>query len=521
MKWASLCAILLLGNLTVHAQKDTTNSKVIELIRADYSEFDADMIDAERIIGNVRFKQGELFMDCDSAYFYSKENRVEAFGNIYIRQKDTLNLWGDYLEYDGETRKAKVKDNVRVKDDQMELLTDKVEYDLNSKMAYYNTGGNITNGKDKLKSQIGRYYSRSKTFFFKDSVVLTNPEYKMISDTLQYNTEDKIAYFYGPTYIYSEENTIFCKNGWYNTNLNTSQFSQGASITGEENRIEADSMFYNRNTGIGQAFRNLKLTDTMEGVIIYGDYGRYHRFEKKTWISGNAVAIQYKGEDSLFLRADTLLDETDTALDARNLYAYPNTLIYRSDVQGLADSLVYSFTDSTITLFKDPIMWTDSNQITGDTIIVLRKNNQLHRIFVRRNSFTVERESPMFYNQIVGRNTTSSFRDGQLFKVDVEGNGQSLYYAKEEDSTYSGVSWNVCSNMTIKIDSNKVREITFYQKPEGTFYPINQLPSDKKRLKGFKWHANKRPDKSDFIGRIEQGRKENVPEPEIPKFEKL
>jgi lipopolysaccharide export system protein LptA len=166
MKWASLCAILLLGNLTVHAQKDTTNSKVIELIRADYSEFDADMIDAERIIGNVRFKQGELFMDCDSAYFYSKENRVEAFGNIYIRQKDTLNLWGDYLEYDGETRKAKVTDNVRMKDDQMELLTDKVEYDLNSKMAYYNTGGNITNGKDKLKSQIGRYYSRSKTFFF-------------------------------------------------------------------------------------------------------------------------------------------------------------------------------------------------------------------------------------------------------------------------------------------------------------------------------------------------------------------
>ncbi|MFT5723912.1 MAG: lipopolysaccharide assembly outer membrane protein LptD (OstA), partial [Bacteroidia bacterium] len=180
---------------------------VIELLGADVIEYDQDYVDAERVIGNVRFKQDQVYMDCDSAYFYRKDNRIKAYGNIYIRQRDTFNLWGDYLEYDGDKKIAYVRDNVRLKDQDMQLTTDMVQYDVESKTAFYSTGGKIVNGSDNLTSRQGRYYSRSKTFFFKDSVELVNPEYRMKSDTLSYNTISKIAYFYGPTYIYSDENT--------------------------------------------------------------------------------------------------------------------------------------------------------------------------------------------------------------------------------------------------------------------------------------------------------------------------
>lgn len=95
----------------------------IELIGADISEYDQNYVNAERLIGNVRFRQENVFMDCDSAWFYHDENKVEAYGRIYIRQLDTLNLWGDYLLYNGDTKQALVKNNVRMTDREMRLTT--------------------------------------------------------------------------------------------------------------------------------------------------------------------------------------------------------------------------------------------------------------------------------------------------------------------------------------------------------------------------------------------------------------
>jgi len=478
-------------------------NQTIELLQADVTEYDVDFLDAERVKGNVRFKQDNVYMNCDSAYFFRKENKINAFGHIYIRQQDTLNLWGDYLEYDGDKKLAYVKQNVRLRDQQMELKTNLVQYDLNSKTAFYTTGGRITNGDDRLRSRVGRYYSRSKEFFFKDSVVLINPEYTMKSDTLQYNTFSKIATFHGPTYITSEENTIFCRYGWYDTKNNTSQFSKGAWIEGKENKLIADSMLYNRNTEVGRAFNNITLIDTIERIKIRGEQGIYHRRERRTRITGSPLAIKYIDDDSLFLRADTLIDEHDSN-DVRKLSAFHNTVIHKSDMQGVSDSLVYSFTDSTIWMFGLPILWTEQNQITGDTLIIYRRNGELHRMDAQTNAFIASEELPGTYNQISGRNMTSFFSNNKLKKVHVFGNGQSVYYAKENDTSYTGVNHIICSDMLILIDSNKVDGITFYDKPEGGFYPVDQLPKEKSVLPNLKWQAEKRPQLIWFIDQKNQ-----------------
>jgi lipopolysaccharide export system protein LptA len=478
-----------------HAQDDN----VIELIRADVTEYDVDFLDAERVKGNVQFKHNNAFMDCDSAWFYRKENRIEAYGHIYIRQQDTLNLWGEYLDYNGDTKLAKVRKNVRLKDQKMTLETQLLEYDLENKIAYYPNRGKIRNGNDRLTSRVGRYYSRSRTFFFKDSVVLINPEYKMHSDTLKYNTFTKVAHFFGPTYIYSEENTIFCRYGWYDTEQNTSEFSKGSWIEGKENKLVADSMLYNRNTGEGEAFRKIVLIDTVEKIRIIGEYGRYHRMEKKVWISGSPMAVKHMDEDSLFLSADTLMDQTDTANQHRKLFAYHNSKLFKSDMQSLSDSLVYDFNDSTILLYIDPILWAEGDQITGDTQIIYRKNGELQKMDVLGNGFIVSEEVPGSYNQVAGRNVFAHFSKNKLNQIDVFGNGRSLYYAKDDgDSSYIGVNHIECRDLRIDLDSNRVREITFFTSPEGIFYPPNELPANLEKLEGFVWFQEKRPKLSDF-----------------------
>ncbi|MCB9260901.1 MAG: hypothetical protein H6607_00785 [Flavobacteriales bacterium] len=483
---------------------------VIELLDAESIEFDQDFVDAERVKGHVKFRQDNVYMDCDSAYFYRKQNRIEAFGHIYIRQQDTLNLWGDYAEYDGDKKIAHLRKNVRLKDQQMELTTDLLQYDLNTKTGYYTTGGKINNGQDKLESRIGRYHSRSKEFFFKDKVKLNNPEYTMTSDTLRYNTVSKVAYFYGPTYIKSNENTIFCRNGWYDTRNNTSQFSKGAWISGKDNKLIADSLAYNRNTGVGQAFRNITLIDTLEQIKLRGEYGINYRNEKRTLVSGNPLAIKYLDGDSLFLKADTLIDITETDGD-RKLLAFHHTKIHKTDMQGVSDSLVYNFTDSTISMFGQPIIWTENNQVSGDTIIVYRKVGGLDKMHILNDAFIASQEKEDAFNQISGRNMFAYFVSNKLNRVDVKGNGQSIYYAREEDSSYTGVNHIICSDMLIFLENNKVNEITFYTKPSGGFYPVNQLPEDKKRLPDFEWHDDKRPTLQQFLEQKQQ-QEDNLPE---------
>jgi lipopolysaccharide export system protein LptA len=500
------------------ASVSNAQDKTIELIQADVTEYDVDFIDAERVKGNVRFKQDNVYMDCDSAYFYRKENKINAFGNIYIRQEDTLNLWGDYLEYDGDTKMAYVKENVRLEDQQMELQSDLVHYDMNSKTAFYTTGGKIKNDKDRLTSRIGRYNSRSKEFFFKDSVVLINPEYTIKSDTLQYNTFSKIATFHGPTYITSEENTIFCRYGWYDTKNNTSQFSKGAWIQGKENKLIADSMLYNRNTEVGRAFNNITLIDTIERIKIRGSYGIYHRLKRRTLVSGNPLAIKYIDDDSLFLKADTLIDEKDTN-DVRKLSAFHHTMIHKSDMQGISDSLVYSFTDSTIHMFGLPVIWTEENQITGDTLIIYRRNGELDQMDALHDAFIASEETEGIYNQISGRNMNSYFKNNKLNRVHVYGNGQSVYYAKENDTSYTGVNHIICSDMLINVDSNKVDGITFYGKPEGGFYPVDQLPLEKSVLPNLNWQSEKRPVLKWFIDQ-KQSQEDDLPDTVIDLLDK-
>ncbi|MGB0849780.1 MAG: OstA-like protein [Bacteroidia bacterium] len=501
MKYVTTFILGLITIVSFGQGESTSGQTRIEIVSTDELVYNQERGRFQICRGNVRFKQGTMLMDCDSARFYEDVNRIEAFGDIYIRQKDTLDLWGGYLEYDGDTRLAKVSKDVRLTDGKMKLTTDQINYDMVDKVGYYTTGGHIVNEQDKLYSRKGTYFSRSKEFHFKDSVVLTNPEYTMSSDTLSYNTVTKIATFDGPTYIHSEENTIYCQFGWYNTDENISQFSKGAYIEGKDNKLEADSMMYFRNTGLGEAFGNIKLTDTIEDITITGQYGNYKRFEKRTLITGDPKAIKNIDGDLFYLKADTFIDLTDTLVsNKRMLLAYRNVIVYKSDMQAVADSMNYNFSDSTIGFYTNPIVWSDENQITGDTIIVYQGNDGLEKLEAFKDGFVIERDQNGFYNQIKGKRIDAYFSDGSLNQVDVDGNGQSIYYAMEDTAKYSGVNDVVCGKMTIRINgSNKVRSINFKQKPKANFYPLERFPSGKSRLPGFKWHSALRPRIDSFL----------------------
>ena len=473
-----------------HAQK----AKKIEILNANSLEYDETSgVRAKKLIGDLRFKSDSVLMYCDSAYLYD-DRRLEAWGNVRINQGDTMNLYGDSLFYNSETKLARVRGDVRLINPDFTLTTRYLDFNRETDMAYYLGGGEIIGKKERnnLTSGIGYFYPKQNQFFFKDSVVLINEDYTIKSDTLQYNTNSEITRFFGPSTIESKDNFIYCENGWYDTRNERSEFVGNAWLETNKRRIEGDSIYYDRGKGFGEAFGNVSVVDTIQDVILEGEYTIYYEKDSTTLITGNALLKQLFDKDSLYLHADTLFATWDSTRTHRVLHAFHHVKFFKADMQGKCDSLVFSNADSTIQMFRAPIIWSDQNQITADSLTIKNHGGKIQWMKMNRNAFIVSQEDSTSFNQISGQNMLGHFTKNELRKVDVFGNGETIYFPIEKDEVF-GMNVAECSDMIILIDSNQVQKITFLNSPKASLIPIEDVKQNERFLEGYAWQDSLRP----------------------------
>ncbi|MEI7597018.1 MAG: OstA-like protein [Bacteroidota bacterium] len=472
----------------------------VEILNADALKFDHTISsEYKRLIGNVLFKHNDILMWCDSAHMYNEQNMVKAFGKVHINQNDTLNIYCDSLVYFGNTKTGNMRSRVKMIDKQMTLTTNYMDFDFNTDVAYYYNKGKIVDPENVLTSTFGYYYSKIKLFAFRQNVLLVNKKYTMTSDTLKYHTVSKKSFFFGPTTIKSDSNLIFCKNGWYDTHKNVSQFNKEAFIVNKSQTLNGDSIYYNRQTGFGKAIGNIKIIDTTQKIVIHGQYAETYEKNDSSVVTGMPVLEKFFEKDTLYLRADTLKAVADSSKKNRTIFAYHRVKFYKPDFQGLCDSLTYTFSDSLIRMFEAPILWNDSNQLTAKNIEIKTGKNSIKQIFLTVNSFVVSQKDSASFNQIKGKNLTGYFVDNKLDRIFVEGNGETIYYAEEDDKSTFGINKANASNLLIMLKDNEVNEITFYKSPDAVLYPPKDLSKDEVLLKGFVWHKNKRPLSKDDI----------------------
>ena len=456
------------------------------------------------IAENVIIRHNGVIIQCDSAIQKKDEGIIEGFGHIYIYQPDTFTLsGGEYLKYTEKTKTAVVTGkNVVLNDQQMTLLTTAIQYNMQDQVGFYTNGADILNDKNTLKSKRGFYNRRTNVFHFKEAVKLTSPDYTMESDTLDYYAATKTAYFYGPTKIVSEENTILCNYGWYNTQTEMAEFSKKATILSGSNTVSADSLFYDKKGGLGRGIGNLKLTDTTEHVEVYGQNGLYFQKSKETIISTLPMAVKMDEKDTMYVMADTFYFKNDSL--KKILKAYYHTSLLQTEFQGRCDSLLYNFSDSSISLFYAPILWNEKNQITGDTMFIHMKNKRIQSLTVLNKAFLASEVKSGAYNQISGKNMINSFDSNKLKQVLVDGNAEIVYYIRnnETDSAeFTGVNKERCSKLLILMDSGKVSGIRHYGQPEGKIYPVRDFPDGEKYLAELNWKVNEKPVLQSFLER--------------------
>ncbi|HYF30072.1 MAG TPA: OstA-like protein [Chitinophagaceae bacterium] len=520
------CCLRTFAQRPVEITPATDTVQVVDILHADrlgFSKRDTANI-VQYAAGKVAARQGTTLFYSDSAVLNEKVRIFEAFGNVHINDNDSTHTYSQYLRYYFDKKFAILQKNVRLTDGKSVLTTQELEYDLNQKVGIYKKGGKVANGESVLTSTEGTYYDDLKDVFFRKNVVLVDPKYKLYADSLLYNTESEIATFIGPTTIIdSSGRKIVTSEGFYDTKNRIANFLGRPVIRDPKNRtyITGNELFTDDKTGISTVRGNGVYIDSAQGVSMIANSMIHDRNNNTLLATMNPLMIIKQEDDSIYVTADTLFsgplkdslgidsamakdtlrgvnvvkNNEDTVI--RFFQGYHNVRIFSDSLQAVSDSLYWSGRDSIFRLFRDPIVWANQNQITGDTIYLYTKNKKAERLYVFENGMVVSKSDNNLYNQIRGNTLNGYFKDGVMDFMKAKGNAESIYYIRDEDSAYIGVNRSTADVIDMFFKDKELNRVVYRNEVQGTTIPFRQINFDEMRLRNFKWLDDRRP-KSKF-----------------------
>jgi lipopolysaccharide assembly outer membrane protein LptD (OstA) len=533
--------ILFLNALTTHSligySQQTTTTVITPINNGDTSEINIlgsnrltllktdDTTTLQILAGHVKLKQGKTFFNCDSCILDKQHNLFEAWGNVHINDNDSINVFSGHLRYIIDQKLAYLDQNVKLSDGKGTLTTPDLEYNVKTNIGIYTHGGKVINKKTVLTSKEGYYYASLKDIYFKYNVVLNDPAYKIRTDSLLYSTATQITRFIAPTTIKdSSGRTIQTSDGYYNMAAGKAEFGQRPIIRDKNTLVIADKVAFNDSIGTSQAVGNVIIKDTAQGTTILA--GEVFRDTKKDrFLAQNKpLMIIKQDKDSIYISATTIFSARLTDLpnkkdsitkkdsiikdtvkgrkilkvektDSTNRYieAYGNVRIFSDSMQAVSDSLFYSLKDSTYKLFKEPIVWSNGVQLTGDTIFLLTKNRKADKLRVFENSMLVSKLDPEMFNQVSANRMIGYFTNGALDSLRAIANARSIYYLQDQDSAYVGVNDATSDIIDFYQHRAEGEAIVMRNAVEATLWPIRQKTPQEMRIPGFKWLENRRP----------------------------
>lgn len=510
--------------------------------------------------GTVHFSKGAMQMYCDSAHYYPTSESMDAFGNVRMQQGDTLFIYADELNYDGLREIAYLyadegKD-VRMINRNVRLNTPEFTYDMVDERGYYTNGGVLTDPQNRLVSVEGEYLPATKEANFYIDVHLHRIDGRdtldIYSDTMYYDTRTRIAEFYSPTEIISGRGTIHTTEGVYDTRNNQAQLFKHSTVhTDSTSTLTGDTILYDRDRGYGEAFGNVDITDSARQTTLRGAYGYYNRLVDSAFVTGRALAMEYSRGDTLYMHGryiKSILDidtirttVTDTiappagspdtvqpqiikreivSTDSTHVFtAWPRVRFYRSDMQGLCDSMIFVQRDSTLHLHHHPVVWSDDRQIFGNRIILYLNDSTIDRALLPDFAFTAQHIEDDYYNQLTGKVMEAWFNGGELSRLDVSNSVEAIFYPEENDSTINKMVNLQTANMRGWFEKRALIRMKTWPESNGRVTPLYLAKRSDLLLSKFQWYGTLRPRDSQDIFNVTEDMDalmENTPIPDIP-----
>ena len=319
----------------------------------------------------------------------------------------------------------------------------------------------------------------------------------LTTDSLYYDTQTSTAHIVGPSNITSGTSRIYSEDGYYNTRTEQSQLFGRSVVRDGGRKLIADSIYHDALTGTNHAYRRVVLHDTINKNVLLGDYCEYNDSTGYAMATRNAQTIDYSQKDTLYMHADTFKIftfniRTDSVF--RQIHAYNKVRSYRVDVQAVCDSLVYDTKDSCMTMYRDPIVWNQGQQLFGEEIKVYMRDSTIDWAHVINQAFSAEQMADStHYNQVSSNEMKAFFHKGEMREMQAIDNVLVVYYPIDEaDSTFIGLNYTETPLLKMFLEDRKMEKI-WMERPTGTLYPMTQIPPEKYFLPQFAWFDYVRP----------------------------
>lgn len=511
----NLFVIVFLSLITLNAfAQERKNIEIKE--SGAFGDIDEEKYPGARILtrsdaGQVHVYHDGIDMWCDQAILYGKENFVEAYGNVLMKQGDTIQMVAKYAEYSGKTQLAVAKGDVVLTEPSSVLTTQKLFFDRLKQQAFYNNEGQVVrDSSGTITSTVGRYYMQESKYRFLNTVKLVNPEYVLTTNQLDFYSESGHAYMYGPSRIVGETSTIYCERGFYDTNADTGYFIKNSKIDYDNREVVGDSMYFDRKLDFASATNNIKITDTINNSIIKGHYAEVYKSKDSAFVTKRALAISVQEKDSVYIHADTLM--VTGKEDNRITRAFRNAKIFKSDLSGKSDSIHVNHQSGLTQLInlsrlsstdpfavkRRPILWSLKNQMTGDTIHIKSnpETEKLDSLLLFENAFLISKDSIGVndYSQVKGKRLVGLFdEENQLKQVNIFKNSESIFVLRNEDDELIGYDKARSANIEMFFEAGDISIYKRLIQPEAKTYPEEDFPENLRKLKDFDWREEERP----------------------------
>ncbi len=426
---------------------------------------------------------------------YSVNTKQLFFKDSVVVVNDKVTLRADTLAFDSEAQIATFLGPTLIEQDGATIYTEEGFYDMDTDLAEFSKNAQYQKGQQRAIADLITYDGSIKQIllegnaqFFEDSTLAT-------ANQIRYEEDTDITYLEGNAYYKDAQQEITSESITYNSKTEAFSTAGRSVVEDEAQLLEADQLDFDSESGMGVAKGNVFWQDTVEHLSIKSEQLDYDKASDYVKAYGSRPLLAtLLDKDTLFLASDTLISQqTVDSLSQKLLTAFEDVRIVSKDLQATCDSLSYMASDSLFKLYHNPVIWSDTSQFTADSVFIHLANNKIDRIVLYQNGLIINTPDFQFFNQIQGKLITAFFEAGNLRRMKVEGNAESIYFARDDKEAYLGMNRTTCSEMLILFGANEVDRIKFFTQPNAKMHAMKEIKSNPPQLDGFDWQFLKRP----------------------------
>ncbi len=535
-----------IGHIEILQENTRLTSDRIEYVVAeDLAKFRGSLVELMDRDGNV--------LNTNYLNYNTRDSIATFFNGASMRGKDGNIIESVNGTYNSAEKRFSFEDNVQIFTDSVFIVSNKVDYLTQTDEVVFNENTVAWKDENMLCANSGNYNRKWNRFTFdKDGYVMTK-EQELWADLLIYYRGSGIADLNNNAQILDTLKKAICLADRiaYRPNIRTIELTanpavglysveEGISDTlflaGDTIRYYTKMLHEVDSAAVAMAAERVRLSE-VDPIAIHDAERKAARTKKKELkapvsLEDGKSASMLKAvsplpsdsvkvaADSSALAGDNLQGNGNDTTEVKFVDVYRNVRFYRSDLQGLCDSLVYSGLDSMARFYKRPVMWQENvNQFSADSIQGVIKQGKLSKVDLLSNAFIATQEDTLHYNQIKSQEMAAYFKDGELYRFDALG-GVSAIFFMAEDGVISLMDQEECKMLTARIKDNQIQRTRSIEDLKQDVFPVFGLPLENQRLKGFEWRGEERP-KSRFEvtdRKIKASRRVEVKGNELPEF---